>query len=101
MNLLKKMYSAALPAVLTSVLTAFIIFILPQAVFAAGDATEASLYSYTDSGDGYAVFTNYVDGYSMKVPFGMSVDMSYSNVRAALEKSDIKIEIYKQYKGDI
>ncbi len=62
---------------------------------------EASLYTYQNTSDGYALFTNYVDGYSIKVPQGMSVDMSYSNVRAALEKDSLKIEIYKQATANI
>jgi len=47
------------------------------------------------------VFTNFVDGYSMKVPAGLSVNMNYSSVGAFLESEDLKIEVYKQYVGNI
>ena len=41
-------------------------------------------------------FTNHVDGYSLLVPRGMTVDMSLSAVGAFLENENIRIEIYKQ-----
>ncbi|MCL2437124.1 MAG: glycoside hydrolase family 26 protein [Clostridiales bacterium] len=46
-------------------------------------------------------FTNHVDGYSLLVPSGMTVDMSFSEVGAFLENENIRIELYRQYVGDI
>lgn len=53
------------------------------------------LYSLGQS-DSKTIFTNYVDGYSLQVDPGMSVDMSYSNVYVALENKEKRIEIFKQ-----
>ena len=55
----------------------------------------ANLYSLMDAGT-YDIFTNYVDGYSMYVDKGMTVDMSYSGVCAVLENNVRRIEVYKQ-----
>ena len=53
------------------------------------------LYSLLDAGR-YDMFINNVDGYSLFVDKGMTVDMSYSSVCAVLENDDKRIEIYKQ-----
>jgi beta-mannanase len=42
------------------------------------------------------IFVNNVDGYSLKVDNGVSVDMSYSSVYTALENYNKRIEIFKQ-----
>ena len=60
----------------------------------AADAT-ASLYSLNNVGN-YNNFINYVDGYSLYVDQGMTVDMDYSGVRAVLENDHKRIEIYKE-----
>jgi hypothetical protein len=49
---------------------------------------------------GSEIFTNFVDGYSMKIPAGMTADMGDSAVRAVLESKDLRIEIYKQSFGE-
>ncbi|MCL1983630.1 MAG: glycoside hydrolase family 26 protein [Clostridiales bacterium] len=53
------------------------------------------LYRLVNAGR-YDQFTNYVDGYTMQVDKGMSVDMSYSSVCTVLENEEKRIEIYKQ-----
>jgi len=47
----------------------------------------------------YDLFTNYVDGYSIKVEKGLTVDMSNAGICAVLENENKRIEIYKQYIG--
>lgn len=44
----------------------------------------------------YGAFTNYVDGYSLKVDQDMQVDMGYSGVCTVLENDHKRIEIYKE-----
>jgi len=44
-----------------------------------------------------SLFTNKVDGYAVRVPAGMKVDMTFSNVRAVLENDTEKIESYINY----
>lgn len=56
------------------------------------------LYKQEDNGQ-YNRFTNYVDGYSLNVDQGMTVDMSYSGVAAVLENPHKRIEIYKENTG--
>jgi len=59
--------------------------------------TEATKDLYSLDSDGtYGVFTNYVDGYSLKVDQGMQVDMGYSEVCTVLENDHKRIEIYKE-----
>ncbi|MCL2497393.1 MAG: glycoside hydrolase family 26 protein [Symbiobacteriaceae bacterium] len=58
------------------------------------------LYSLEDAG-GNDLFTNKVDGYSFLVSKGFTVDMSLSGVGAVLEKPGLRIEVYKQYVGNI
>lgn len=41
-------------------------------------------------------FTNFVDGYSIKIPSGMTVDMSYSDICTTLENSKMRIRIFKE-----
>ena len=63
-------------------------------VFAAEREAPES-YKLTSAGR-YDMFINYVDGYSIFVDKGMTVDMSHSAVCAVLENDDKRIEIYKQ-----
>jgi len=58
-------------------------------------SAPAGQYRLVSAGT-YDLFTNHVDGYSLFVPKGMTVDMSYSEVGAALENENKRIEIYKQ-----
>ena len=71
----------------------------PVAPVTVGASDEVSafegLYSLADAGD-YDLFINNVDGYALRVPKGLIVDMSYSSVRAVLEDNDTRIEIYKE-----
>ena len=41
-------------------------------------------------------FTNLVDGYSVRIPYDMKVDMSQSSICATLEDSYRKIRIFKE-----
>jgi len=43
-----------------------------------------------------SLFTNKVDGYTIEIPGDMVADMRFSNIRAVLEKENLKIEIYLQ-----
>lgn len=63
-------------------------------VYGAESATK-DLYSLNNDGS-YSLFTNYVDGYSLRVDQGMKVDMDYSGVAAVLENDSKRIEIYKE-----
>ncbi|HYE69503.1 MAG TPA: glycosyl hydrolase [Anaerovoracaceae bacterium] len=58
-------------------------------------AAVKDLYSLGSDGTN-GVFTNYVDGYSLKVDQGMLVDMGYSGVCTVLENDHKRIEIYKE-----
>ena len=42
------------------------------------------------------LFINKVDGYTIQIPNDMKVDMSFSNVRAVLQNTDLTIEVYRQ-----
>ena len=59
------------------------------------EAAVKDLYRLDDNGS-FAVFTNYVHGYSLRVDSGMQVDMGYSGVCAVLENDHKRIEIYKE-----
>lgn len=41
-------------------------------------------------------FTNLVDGYSIRIPYDMKVDMSHANIGAAFEDKNRKIRIFKE-----
>jgi len=82
--------SAAAPASVAAPESA----IAPDSV-ATPDNNADDLYTLDDAG-AYDLFTNKVDGYSLHVPKSMSVDMTYSSVRAVLESDDTRIEIYKE-----
>lgn len=60
------------------------------------ESRERSTYNISKNGFGYYKFTNKVDGYSIKIPKKMTVDMSMSGVRAVLENKGERIEIYRQ-----
>ncbi len=62
-------------------------------------AYSSSQFSMTE-GDVYSTFTNYVDGYTLKIDKGMNVDMRFSGVATILENETKRIEIYKQYIGN-
>ena len=57
---------------------------------------ERSTYSIAAVDSDHNLFTNKVDGYSIRVPKKMKVDMSFAGVRAVLENENAKIEIYRQ-----
>lgn len=59
----------------------------------------AGLYSIIESG-AYDKFTNNVDGYSLNVDPGLTVDMTMSEVCTVLENDSKRIEIYKQTLGN-
>jgi len=62
--------------------------------------TDAVVGAYEFVGTStYDIFTNYIDGYSIKIEKGLSVDMSLAGVCAVLENENKRIEIYKQYVG--
>ena len=62
---------------------------VPRGTFPAGQ------FSLFGAGNNY-LFINHVDGYSLLVPRGMTVDMSFSEVGAFLHNDNMRIEIYKQ-----
>ncbi len=53
------------------------------------------LYGLNEAGNAN-IFINNVDGYSLQVDKGMTVDMSYSSVYTVLENNEKRIEIFKQ-----
>lgn len=63
-----------------------------------GNATPDSsgLYSTEIINDYSMYFYNYVDGYKIMASKDMNIDMSFSEFRTVLEKSDLRIEIYRQ-----
>ncbi len=64
----------------------------------AAGAESGSLraFSAEDLGDGYMLFSNHYDGYEIKVPSGMSIDMSMAEVCAVIYDDVTRIEIYRQ-----
>lgn len=46
--------------------------------------------------DGTMRFTNHVDGYTIEVPDDLEVDMGTAQIRAALRRDDLTLEIYCQ-----
>ncbi|WP_051280511.1 glycoside hydrolase family 26 protein [Anaerovorax odorimutans] len=60
------------------------------------DIKEQETYTLERNGLSYNKFTNKVDGYSIRIPNNMDVDMSLSGVRSVLENKDEQIEIYRQ-----
>lgn len=57
--------------------------------------------SNADEKTNLKLFTNPVDGYTVSLPADLKQDMSNSSVSAVFERSDLKIEIFKQYVGNI
>ena len=53
-------------------------------------------FSTEDLGDGYMLFSNHYDGYEIKVPSDMSIDMSMADVCAVASDDATRIEIYRQ-----
>lgn len=60
------------------------------------DSREQATYTLNKEGLNYDEFTNHVDGYRIRIPRDMTVDMSLSGVRATLENKEQRIEIYRQ-----
>lgn len=64
---------------------------------AKGDQNQVSNQYNMDEIDGVSnLFTNYVDGYSIKIPKDFRVNMENSQVVTSLKNSSCTIEIYKQ-----
>ncbi len=61
---------------------------------------QKATYALTAENSQKSLFTNKVDGYTIEVPGDMKADMSFSNIRAVLEDTDLKIEIYRQDVGN-
>lgn len=51
--------------------------------------------------DSLKTFTNTVDGYSIALPADLQQNMDNSSVSAIFERDDMKVEVFKQYVGDI
>ncbi|HYE69288.1 MAG TPA: hypothetical protein VEA58_11795, partial [Anaerovoracaceae bacterium] len=62
----------------------------------AEEQEQKETYSFTAIDDENGIFTNKVDGYTIKVPRDMDIDMHFSNIRAVLENENLKIEVYRQ-----
>lgn len=60
------------------------------------DAKEMATYSLLPEDLNHSTFINRVDGYSIRIPKKMDVDMSLSGIRAVLENEGLRIEIYRQ-----
>lgn len=64
---------------------------------ASGTAMKSIQEMYTlEQLSGGQKFTNLVDGYSVRIPYDMKVDMSQSSICATLEDSYRKIRIFKE-----
>ncbi|MBO4725870.1 MAG: hypothetical protein J5622_05120, partial [Firmicutes bacterium] len=61
-----------------------------------GSDAAFSAYTVEDAEDGYILFSNHIDGYEIKLPSNMEIDMSMARVCAVAFDSDTQIEIYRQ-----
>jgi hypothetical protein len=57
---------------------------------------QNTTYLLAGIGTDQNLFTNKVDGYAIRIPRNMKVDMQFSQIRAVLESENLKIEIYRQ-----
>ncbi len=57
---------------------------------------EKSTYSLMTDDIDHNIFINKVDGYTVRIPRTMRVDMEFSEIRAVLENQELRIEIYRQ-----
>lgn len=64
------------------------------------EAQMKRTYTLEQSDGEKLLFTNKVDGYTIKIPDKMKADMRFSNIRAVLEDETLKIEIYRQKIAD-
>ena len=55
-------------------------------------------YKFDNRGE-YCLFTNYVDGFTLRVPWEMEVNMDFSSISSRLENENITIEIFKEHTG--
>ncbi len=60
------------------------------------DSDMSGLFGTEVINDYSMYFYNYVDGYKIMASKDMNIDMSFSEFRTVLEKSDLRIEIYRQ-----
>lgn len=79
------------------VLAVMMIFSMTATAFA-GESRKstATSYSMLNVNDNSCVFTNYVQGYELRVESGMEVDDSMMDIVTVLENESKRIEIYKQ-----
>ena len=61
-----------------------------------GSDAAFSAYTAADAEEGYILFSNHIDGYEIKLPSNMEIDMSMARVCAVAFDSDTQIEIYRQ-----
>ncbi len=85
-----------------------IIVLIVAIIMALGLFNVASAEDTMNPNDSYYImnavngdlFTNYVDGYTLLIDQGMTIDMSKNKVGAFLESDNKRIEIYKESKAD-
>lgn len=82
---------------LLSLLLMFIAFLVALSP-AYGGETRDNTYKLDNRGE-YSLFTNYVDGFTLRVPHNMEVNMDFSSIYARLENEDIAIDIFKEHTG--
>lgn len=83
-----------------TVIVLLITLILGLTIVSYGAESVPNGLYWIESGANADKFVNNVDGYSLMVDKGMTVDMSYSGVCAVLENQHKRIEIYKQPLGN-
>ena len=89
---MRKIIAVIITALLISPLTTSVYALSNEAV--KPEQPEGLYYLYT--ADNKNIFVNNVDGYSLQVDEGMTVDMTYSSVYTVLENNEKRIEIFKQ-----
>lgn len=57
---------------------------------------ESATYSLMPEDFNHNIFVNRVDGYSIRVPQNLNVDMSFAGIRAVLTSKELQLEIYRQ-----
>lgn len=81
---------------LLGLIMATLLLILPATNIFGYSYGSYETYNYENISYNRDRFTNKVDGYSIDVPTGMTVDMSKSEVMSSLANQELKIEVYRQ-----
>lgn len=76
--------------------TAMIVVLIFSTISYGQEKAPEGLYSLSSDTGNYQKFSNFVHGYSLKIPTNVKIDMSMSAVCAVIENEDLRIEVYKQ-----